>query len=359
MDARRTLRRPRGRLLAALAVAGLVGVSGCARVRALSDDPHRVILDGAAGLRVGDPVRMAGVEIGRVMSLEHRHAEAVIQIRVTPGTPVFADACAVVEPSSSFGPRHLVVKPGTPATGPLAPGGAAKPCVDALDLPDVLNQMLPILEGDEGPSFDDTVRSLRLANGLLRLLFGDEDKAPDPVGAADRVAKTMREWSHGLSEFQVDMDEGVEGLVLWLVKGAIPARLEAIDRSLERLEADVPAGFDRWEARLVDVERKLDAALADDRVVARQEALRDAVKVVADMRAFVDDLPKIDPELASTLDDAIKGLRAAKEYDEKAIRELLQVEGTRSNFDSISDEVREAFERDGIPLDEPGWKGGD
>ena len=72
-----------------------------------------------SGLRVGNPVEMLGIEIGRVEGLEmdQKSQMAVVKFRLNKGVKVFDDAIASIKTAGLIGDKFVSIDPG---------GGAVK-----------------------------------------------------------------------------------------------------------------------------------------------------------------------------------------------------------------------------------------
>jgi hypothetical protein len=71
-----------------------------------------VVVDDAMGLHHGDPVRCAGVDVGRVSSVELRSGQAEIRFTVRPDIDlVTEDTCGIVEARGLVGDAMLVLRP--------------------------------------------------------------------------------------------------------------------------------------------------------------------------------------------------------------------------------------------------------
>lgn len=71
-----------------------------------------VVVDDAMGLHHGDPVRCAGVDVGRVSSVELRSGQAEIRFTVRPDVDlVTEETCGIVEARGLVGDAMLVLRP--------------------------------------------------------------------------------------------------------------------------------------------------------------------------------------------------------------------------------------------------------
>ncbi len=91
-----------------------------------------------SGLRVGSPVDMLGIEVGRVegISIDQKNQKAIVEIRIQNGIQVYDDAIASIKTEGLIGDKYLSLDPGGGGTL-LGPGGTiteTQPAVDVVDL---------------------------------------------------------------------------------------------------------------------------------------------------------------------------------------------------------------------------------
>src|SRR5512141_971320 len=91
-----------------------------------------------SGLRVGSPVNMLGIGVGRVerLTMDQKDQRAVVEIRIQKDIKVYDDAIASIKTEGLIGSMFLSVEPGG-AGKLLGPGGTiteTQPAVDIVDL---------------------------------------------------------------------------------------------------------------------------------------------------------------------------------------------------------------------------------
>jgi phospholipid/cholesterol/gamma-HCH transport system substrate-binding protein len=91
-----------------------------------------------SGLRIGSPVDMLGIEVGRVggISMDQKNQKAVVEIRIQKGIQVYDDAIASIKTEGLIGDKYLSLDPGG-GGNLLGPGGTiteTQPAVDIVDL---------------------------------------------------------------------------------------------------------------------------------------------------------------------------------------------------------------------------------
>lgn len=88
-----------------------------------------------SGLRVGNPVEMLGIEIGRVEGLEmdQKSQMAVVKFRLNKGVKVFDDAIASIKTAGLIGDKFVSIDPGG-AGEMLNPGGVITETESPVDI---------------------------------------------------------------------------------------------------------------------------------------------------------------------------------------------------------------------------------
>ena len=77
----------------------------------------------ANGLRIGDPVRLAGVDVGTVTGLRVVDNAIEVSMRVNRDTVIKTDSVATIKFTSLLGANFIDVSFGSPTAKPLPPGG--------------------------------------------------------------------------------------------------------------------------------------------------------------------------------------------------------------------------------------------
>ena len=90
------------------------------------------------GLRVGNPVNMLGLEVGRVekLDMDQQDQRAVVELRINRGIKIYDDAIASIKTEGLIGDKYVSIDPGGAGTL-LEPGGTiveTQPAVDIAEL---------------------------------------------------------------------------------------------------------------------------------------------------------------------------------------------------------------------------------
>lgn len=288
----------------------------------------------AAGLVEGNSVRIAGVEVGKVEQIHVEGNIAVIDIRVRPGTNVWADACAAVHIKGMLGEKYLGISQAMEGT-PM-PARSTFGCVTAtVDFDNALNATKEMVYGEESllppitrvaHRIDRLTASLDEGPGLPREKL---DKMLDDTQAMLTDARAM------LAENREDLRGISEGANTMLHDPRLSRMLTNGDKLLATLNREVPdmlAKGDKLLARLDKASELFsDENLAKfDRMLANGDvSLGNLAKISGDFKDIGKELKpalvKVGPLLKNLATIAERG--AAITYD--GIRRMLQVEGMR------------------------------
>jgi phospholipid/cholesterol/gamma-HCH transport system substrate-binding protein len=94
-----------------------------------------------SGLRVGSPVDMLGIEVGRVerITIDQKNQMAVVEMRIREGIQVHGDAIASIKTEGLIGDKYLSIDPGG-AGKLLGPGGNITETLPAVDIVDLIGK---------------------------------------------------------------------------------------------------------------------------------------------------------------------------------------------------------------------------
>ncbi|WP_020661800.1 MCE family protein [Amycolatopsis benzoatilytica] len=185
----------------------------------------------ATSLNVGDDVRISGVKVGQIESLDVvGHNRAHVEFSLEEGRTVPADVLAVLKYRNMVGQRYLALERGSgTGTGVLPPGGEIpldrttpaldltelfngfKPLFQALSPKDVNNlsgEIVQVLQGEGG-----TVTELLAHTGSLTSTLADRDRVIGQViGNLNSVLKTVNGKGDALATLVSTLRQLVSGL---------------------------------------------------------------------------------------------------------------------------------------------------
>lgn len=150
-----------------------------------------VDFENIAGVELKAPVTMAGVEIGKVESIELKEGKARAALRIRHGVPVRENSRAITKSTGLLGDKYIEISPGTVSAKVVSEGAqiSEQPSADldklvnqlssiATDIKDVSSSLSKVLGGDEGEeSLRNIVDNVKdLTANLKRLITDNEEK---------------------------------------------------------------------------------------------------------------------------------------------------------------------------------------
>ena len=85
--------------------------------------PYKTYLTTVTGLKIGDPVRLAGVDVGKINTIKVLDSNVVIDFEVSPDTKIKTDTVASLRLTNLLGGQFLSLSFGSAAAPPLEAGG--------------------------------------------------------------------------------------------------------------------------------------------------------------------------------------------------------------------------------------------
>ncbi|MDP1821095.1 MAG: MlaD family protein [Acidimicrobiales bacterium] len=242
--------------------------------------------DDVAGLRAGDDVRLAGIPVGRVSSIEIDNGDAVVTVLVESDVDVPRDSAVAVRWRNLIGQRYVSIRPGTD-TSLLAEGDEFTATDDVVDLGRLVNQLSPLAQA-VGP---DQVN--RILTSLVVAFEGNEGTFDALTADMGSLAGVLAERGEMLGQMQAD---------LATVSGAIASRDEQI--------AAMVGNMSTLSGTLDATDQLLETALAEfSRLAQGTESL--LVRTTDDLTAILQQLPVITGtavENLATIEEALRGM---------------------------------------------------
>jgi phospholipid/cholesterol/gamma-HCH transport system substrate-binding protein len=85
-------------------------------VSLMSDESYSLIarFTTVTGLRVGNPVNILGIEVGKVerITMDQEEQKAVVELKIKKGIKIYDDAIASIKTEGLIGDRYLNIDPG-------------------------------------------------------------------------------------------------------------------------------------------------------------------------------------------------------------------------------------------------------
>jgi len=233
----------------------------------------------ASGLEAGDPVRVAGVNVGSVTAIDRRPDEGTVvaKLRLQQGVEVSQSVRASIRLRTLLGRKYLNLSDA--GVGEPLRDGAQIPLAHtqvATDVDTLLNSAEPVIEGTDVESINAVMRSTVdvLDDGRaeqLRLLFGDMETLAASVADSEadlrRLLDGTARLSGALNAREGDLNAAIDGVDGVLgVLAARQSELRSLVAGVGDLSSTVTpllerngATLDRFVSDLVETTRVLDA----------------------------------------------------------------------------------------------------
>ena len=94
-----------------------------------------------AGLKIGDPVEIAGVKVGRVNAIGLADDRARLELSLNDGVKLQEDAIASVRARGLIGDKFVLITPGA-SDRIIGPGGKIRETESPPDIPDLIGKIV-------------------------------------------------------------------------------------------------------------------------------------------------------------------------------------------------------------------------
>ncbi len=134
-------------------VAGLVGLGVIATTlepmkfkKGIENLRYTILFKNAAGLEKDAPVRVAGVNVGKVLSVGVKDGKAVVEIVFTKPVKLYRNAVAKIETMGLMGEKYVEIAPGNPPAPPLPPASVIENTQVPASMDEVMSSLNQLLE---------------------------------------------------------------------------------------------------------------------------------------------------------------------------------------------------------------------
>jgi len=228
-------------------------------------DPKIIVADfsSATAIYPGDQVRVAGVKVGTIVSIEPQPTHTRITLAVDRDVPIPADVKAVVVAQNLISARYVQLTPAYPDNGPQMPDGAQIP-IGRTAVPvewDEVKTQLTRLATELGPSQHMSgTATARFIDSAANAMGGNGDKLRQTLAQLSGVGRILAEGSGNI----VDVIKNLQTFI-----GALR------DSSTQIVE---------FQGRLATLTSVLDGSRSD-----LDNALTNVSEVVGEVERFVRD----------------------------------------------------------------------
>jgi phospholipid/cholesterol/gamma-HCH transport system substrate-binding protein len=212
-------RVPRNRLTAvgALILAALLIAGAAVLVRGIFFGQKTITayFTSATAIYPGDQVRVSGVKVGTIKSIQPAGTQAKMILKVDHGVPIPADAKAVIVTQNLVAARYVQLTPAYRTSGPVMADGAVIP-VQRTAVPiewDEVKTQLMRLATDLGPNSKVTTPSIaRFVDSAANALDGNGDKLRQTLAQLSGVGRILANGSGNIVDIIKNLQTFVTAL---------------------------------------------------------------------------------------------------------------------------------------------------
>jgi phospholipid/cholesterol/gamma-HCH transport system substrate-binding protein len=271
-------------ILITFALAGIIGK--------LSpfDDTYQVTarFTDATGVLNGDPVKIAGVDVGKVVSFEVAGGEAVVTFEISSATDLPDNVIAEIKFRNLLGQRIVnLSEPESPSSTPLEDGDEipVENTRPALDLSVVFNNLRPLIQSTNPEEINLVSRA------ILEVFEGREGDIAQILGNVGEVTQELAAKDQRLARLVTNLDDLTQ--VLNGQSGSIRTGISRFGELMESLAQTTPT-IERVVDQLNDASGRFGGILARNRSNLDQELddLNTVLSIVNDELSSVDIVAK-------------------------------------------------------------------
>lgn len=256
--------------------------------------PIKAEFTDATGVLRGDPVKIAGVEIGKVTGFEVDEGTATIDMEIQEDVDIPTNATVDIKFLNLLGQRVVnILEPDDPASESLA-DGATIPVAQtrpALDLSVVFNNLRPLIQSTNPEEINTVSRA------ILKVFKGREDEFAGILGNVGELTKTLADRDQRLARLVEDLDDVT--VILNDQKGNIKASLKEFTEFMETL-AELTPQIERTVDNLTIASGKFGNLIENNRVNLERD-LQDLATLLAIVNDNLGPLDRIAKNLKEVL----------------------------------------------------------
>lgn len=169
--------------------------------------PVKAKFTSVSGLVENGRVEIAGVEVGRIKSIQLANGQAVLDLMLRPGLNLRQDAEARVRTKGMLGEKYIELDLGNLAAAPLPPGGTITKTQPAVEFDQILSK-IPALVDDFRPILNDfrpILNDVKSVTGTLQKVIGTqegENNLKEMIANFTETSKTLNRVAKNLADGQ-------------------------------------------------------------------------------------------------------------------------------------------------------------
>lgn len=249
----------------------------------------RASFDDVSGLREGDPVKVAGTEVGQVTSVEVDKGRAVVGLEVRESLRLPDDSSAVVRWKDLIGNREVYLEAGASPVM-LKDGRTLTRTRSAADLGALVNDLAPLLGGIDPGEVNKILQSFAVA------LDGNQDEIQQMTANLGSILRMLSERTGTIEQLIADYRT---------VTDALAARDRQIAQTIDNLSG-LTSAFAQNRAAIGDAAVRLEGLTSG-----LDEVLGDAAPQVGRLVDGTAELMEVARSRMKDIDEMIKSLPAA------------------------------------------------
>ena len=248
----------------------------------------------ATGVLNGDPVKIAGVEVGKVSSFEVTGGEARVTMEIAGDIELPENVMADIKFRNLLGQRVInLERPEDPSSEPLPEGGVipVQNTRPALDLSVVFNNLRPLIQSTN-PEHINTV-----SRAVLAIFEGNEDDLEAVLGNLGELTTELADRDQRLARLIENLDEVTK--ILNSESDSVRVGLRRFTEFMEAL-AEVTPSVERTVDQLDSASRRFDSIITKNRTNLDAE-LRDLATLLSIVEDNLGPLDRVAKQLKEVL----------------------------------------------------------
>ena len=251
----------------------------------------------ATAIYPGDEVRVAGVRVGTIESIEPDGAHARMRLSVDRDVPIPADAKAVIVAQNLVSARYVQLAPAYETSGPTLPDDAVIG-VDRTAVPvewDEVKEQLTRLATELGPSGDISTTSVgRFIDSAANAMHGNDDKLHETITQLSQVGRILADGSGNI----VDVIENLQTFVTALRDSntqivQFQDRLATVSSVVDASRSDLDAALTHLAEAVGEVQRFV--AGSRNQTAEQIQRLAEVTQNLADNRLALENVLHVAP----------------------------------------------------------------
>jgi phospholipid/cholesterol/gamma-HCH transport system substrate-binding protein len=289
-------RIPRNRLtaIAAAVLAGLIVAGTALIVRDVFFGPRTITayFTTATAIYPGDQVRVSGVKVGTIKTIQPEGKQAKMTLKVDHDVPIPADAKAVIVTQNLVAARYVQLTPAYRTSGPVMADGAVIP-VERTAVPiewDEVKTQLMRLATDLGPNSKVSTPSIaRFVDSAANALQGNGDKLRQTLAQLSGVGRILANGSGNI----VDIIKNLQTFVTALRDSNVQIvqfndRLATLTSVVNDSKSDLDAALTDLSTAVGEVQRFI--AETRDQTSEQIARLGDAIQPIVDQHMALENI---------------------------------------------------------------------